>query len=230
MVKIPLGRDWIVSKQSWLSGNEINAQLIFSLSYSSCSNLKINLLNCCCNASFVKLIQSCSNELTAKLSNPKISNTPAEDRMSLSFSHMIQVFTSFTTHKKSAPYTVLARASLASCALSGAKSIRISSPRVTIILTVNAVVSLSTSTPNNLAASATVLSSAICAISCPPSLILLSNLTCPKCKIPATILKTISIFPSSHPILLILLSVYFNPSSSVNSRRVGAPPCPVKWK
>mmetsp|Transcript_29950 Transcript_29950/g.54327 ORF Transcript_29950/g.54327 Transcript_29950/m.54327 type:complete len:221 (-) Transcript_29950:319-981(-) len=220
----------MVSKQSWLSAKLMKAPSMLSRSYSSCSNLKMNLLNCCCSASLVKLMQSCSKELMAKDSKPKISKTPAEDRMSESFSHMMQSFTAFTTQRNIAPYTILANESRASAALLGVRSMRISSFLVTRILTVNAVINLSISTPNNLAASSTVFMSAIWAISCPPSDILDSNLTCPKCRMPAMMLRTWSTFCSENPMLRIDFKVYLSPSSSVNSRNWGAPPCPVRWK
>ena len=54
----------------------------------------------------MKLIHNFSKLFTAKLSKPNMFSTLAYDRMSLSFSHLMQLFTSLTAHRNTAPYTV----------------------------------------------------------------------------------------------------------------------------
>mmetsp|Transcript_7587 Transcript_7587/g.10722 ORF Transcript_7587/g.10722 Transcript_7587/m.10722 type:complete len:213 (+) Transcript_7587:1388-2026(+) len=61
------------SSESWLSGNSMWATLICSISHCSSSILKMCWLNCCCRASFAKLMTSCSKEFFSKPSKPKMS-------------------------------------------------------------------------------------------------------------------------------------------------------------
>lgn len=65
----PVGLFATRSRQSWLSTKTTEDHSIPSLSYSSCSSLKMCLLKYCCSCSLAKLMQNCSKEFFGTLQN-----------------------------------------------------------------------------------------------------------------------------------------------------------------
>lgn len=74
----PVGLFATRSRQSWLSTKTTEDHSIPSLSYSSCSSLKMCLLKYCCSCSLAKLMQNCSKEFFWNTSKPNMSSTPIE--------------------------------------------------------------------------------------------------------------------------------------------------------
>mmetsp|Transcript_29955 Transcript_29955/g.59280 ORF Transcript_29955/g.59280 Transcript_29955/m.59280 type:complete len:204 (+) Transcript_29955:470-1081(+) len=174
-------------------------------------------------------MHNCSNELIVKSSNPKISRTPVEDFTVESSSHPIDLFTCKTTQSNSALYILFATPSLASSACLTFSLRFISTPRVTNMLSVRAVSKPFSSTPTKSATSCKISVVETIATS-PPLSSPFSNFTCPKCRIPATSLRTRSTVSSLQPRTSIDSRVVLYSASSEPLRILGAPPCPVKRK
>ena len=71
-----------------------------------------------CSFSFAKLMQSCSNELTSKISKPKTSSSPMNAIASVA-APRIDSLTFATTQSKSRQYTAFASALRAATACAG---------------------------------------------------------------------------------------------------------------
>mmetsp|Transcript_36673 Transcript_36673/g.98275 ORF Transcript_36673/g.98275 Transcript_36673/m.98275 type:complete len:229 (-) Transcript_36673:115-801(-) len=225
MLKMPSGlRLSIRVRQSWLSGKSLNDHWMPSRSYSACSILNTNELNCCWSFSFVKLMQSCSNELRLKHSKPKMSSTEMEASTSFS-SHTRFSLIFITIQSNMREYRILHRASRASAACCGRNILVIVSNRVTMVLVVIAVTRLSWSTAQSVQkASAFGMLSAVTSEPSPSSVSFEPIVTCPSCNSAAEIERISSASSAVKLRVTMAARILLNSSWSSISRRSKMPP------